>query len=76
MCSADVRKAKWVLALVASLLLAVPAAAADKDDKGDKQQVRALQQRLRAAEAEKAKLAQERAALAQRRQPGWGPDSH
>jgi uncharacterized protein (DUF1330 family) len=60
---ADVSHAKWVMALVASLLLVGPAAAADKDDKGDKQQVRALQQRLRAAEAEKAKLAQERAAL-------------
>jgi len=60
---ADVSHAKWVMALVASLLLVGPAAAADKDDKGDKQQVKALQQRLRAAEAEKAKLAQERAAL-------------
>lgn len=57
---ADVSNAKWLLALVASLMLVGPAAAADKDDK---QQVRALQQRLRAAEAEKAKLAQERAAL-------------
>jgi DNA repair exonuclease SbcCD ATPase subunit len=60
---ADVSHSKWVLALAASLLLVGPAAAADKDDKGDKQQVRALQQRLRAAEAEKSKLAQERAAL-------------
>jgi hypothetical protein len=58
--AADVRNAKWVLALVSSLLLAGPAPAADKDGKD---QVRALQQRLRAAEAEKAKLAQARAAL-------------
>ena len=60
---ADMSHAKWLLALAAALLLVGHAPAADKDDKADKQQVRALQQRLRASEAEKAKLAQERAAL-------------
>lgn len=57
------RNATWgwaVLALVAPLLLLTPAAAADKDGK---EQLRALQQRLRAAEADKGRLAQERAAL-------------
>ena len=57
------RNATWgwaVLALVAPLLLLTPAVAADKDGK---EQLRALQQRLRAAEADKGRLAQERAAL-------------
>ena len=57
------RNATWgwaVLALVAPLLLLTPAGAADKDGK---EQLRALQQRLRAAEADKGRLAQERAAL-------------
>ena len=57
------RNATWgwaVLALVAPLLLLTPAAAADTDGK---EQLRALQQRLRAAEADKGRLAQERAAL-------------
>ncbi|MDH4393816.1 MAG: hypothetical protein QE285_20620 [Aquabacterium sp.] len=56
------RNATWgwvVLALVAPLLL-TPAVAADKDGK---EQLRALQQRLRAAESDKGRLAQERSAL-------------
>jgi hypothetical protein len=61
--SAEVRNAGWVLSLGAALLLAAPAAAVAQDAKNAKEQVRALQQRLRASEAEKAKLAQERAAL-------------
>jgi len=63
---ADMRNATWkqavlaLVALVAPLLLLTPAVAADKDGKD---QLRALQQRLRAAEADKGRLAQERAAL-------------
>jgi chromosome segregation ATPase len=66
---ADMRNVTWrqaglaLVALVAPLLLLAPAVAADKDGKDGKDQLRALQQRLRAAEADKGRLSQERAAL-------------